>query len=111
MYTRTTRASRGLTPRRTSSALSRTRREPQQQQHSASTKPLILLSHPPLLLHSFSHPSTLSPPLLCSLQACKGTVKVVVDGEYNRNRTRVIEIWNLCQVVNKNELSSERFDE
>ena len=44
-------------------------------------------------------------------QACKGTVKAVVDGEYNRNRTRVIEIWNLCQVVNKNELSSERFDE
>ena len=44
-------------------------------------------------------------------QACKGTIKAVVDGEYTRNRTRVIEIWNLCQVVNKNELSSERFDE
>ena len=29
----------------------------------------------------------------------------------NQDHPQVIEIWNLCQVVNKNELSSERFDE
>ena len=38
-------------------------------------------------------------------------VKAAVDAEYTRNRTRVIEIWNICQVVNKNELASDRFDE
>ena len=44
-------------------------------------------------------------------QACKATVKVAVDAEYTRNRTRVIEVWNLCHVVNKNELRSDRFEE
>ena len=44
-------------------------------------------------------------------QSCKGTVKQIVDSEYHRNRTRVIEIWNICQVVNKNELQADRFDE
>jgi len=43
--------------------------------------------------------------------ACKATVKAAVDAEYTRNRTRVIEIWNITQVVNKNELASDRFDE
>ena len=43
--------------------------------------------------------------------ACKAIVKGAVDAEYNRNRTRVIEIWNICHVVNKNELASDRFDE
>ena len=32
--------------------------------------------------------------------ACKATVKAAVDAEYTRNRTRVIEIWNITQVVN-----------
>ena len=44
-------------------------------------------------------------------QSCKSIVKAAVDAEYQRNRTRVIEIWNICQVVNKNELASDRFDE
>lgn len=44
-------------------------------------------------------------------QACKATIDYVVQSEYTRNRTRVIEIWNICQVVNKNELSSDRFDD
>ena len=44
-------------------------------------------------------------------QACKSLVKAAVDAEYHRNRTRVIEIWNICQVVNKNELAADRFDE
>jgi len=43
--------------------------------------------------------------------ACKGLVKKVVDSEYTRNRTRVMEIWNICHVVNRNELAAERFDE
>ena len=38
-------------------------------------------------------------------------IKAAVDAEYNRNRTRVIEIWNLTQVVNKAELRSDRFDD
>jgi hypothetical protein len=45
------------------------------------------------------------------LQSCNATVKEAVDAEYTRNRTRVIEIWHLCQQVNKNELRSDRFDE
>ena len=45
------------------------------------------------------------------LGACNATVKAAYDAEYTRNRTRVIEIWNLCQVVNKNELRSDRFDD
>lgn len=44
-------------------------------------------------------------------QSFKGIVKAAVENEYQRNRTRVIEIWNICQVVNKNELASDRFDE
>ena len=44
-------------------------------------------------------------------QACKAFVKGVVEAEYNRNRTMVIEIWNLCHVVNKAELASDRFDD
>ena len=28
----------------------------------------------------------------------KATVKAALDAEYTRNRTRVIEIWNICQV-------------
>ena len=44
-------------------------------------------------------------------QACNGTVKAAIDAEYNRNRTRVIEIWNLCHVVNKNELKADRFED
>jgi len=43
--------------------------------------------------------------------SCKAVLKRAYDSEYTRNRTRVIEIWNLCQVVNKNELSADRFDE
>lgn len=43
--------------------------------------------------------------------SCKSIVKAAIDAEYQRNRTRVIEIWNICQVVNKNELASDRFDE
>ena len=43
--------------------------------------------------------------------ACNGTVKAAIDSEDHRNRTRVIEIWNLCHVVNKNELRSDRFDD
>ena len=42
---------------------------------------------------------------------CKAVVKETMDAEYFRNRTRIIEIWNLCQVVNKNELRTERFDD
>ena len=45
------------------------------------------------------------------LASCNGTVKAAVDAEYNRNRTRVIEIWNLCHVVNKNELKTDRFED
>ena len=43
--------------------------------------------------------------------ACNGAVKEAIDSEYVRNRTRVIEIWNLCHVVNKNELKADRFDD
>ena len=43
--------------------------------------------------------------------ACNSTVKAAVDAEYKRNRTRVIEIWNLCHVVNKNELKADRFED
>ena len=43
--------------------------------------------------------------------ACNGAVKEAIESEYNRNRTRVIEIWNLCHVVNKNELKADRFDD
>lgn len=43
--------------------------------------------------------------------SCKNVIKQVVDSEYNRNRTRVIEIWNICQQVNKAELSTDRFEE
>ena len=42
---------------------------------------------------------------------CKGLVKEVMDAEYFRNRTRIIEIWNLCQQVNKSELRTDRFDD
>ena len=44
-------------------------------------------------------------------EGMKSMVNGVIDAEYKRNRTRVIEIWNLCQVVNKNELRSDRFDD
>jgi len=44
-------------------------------------------------------------------QGCKAVVKKAVDSEYTRNRTRVIEIWNICQVVNKSELATDRFDD
>ena len=43
--------------------------------------------------------------------SCNGTVKAAIDAEYHRNRTRVIEIWNLCHVVNKNELKADRFED
>ena len=43
--------------------------------------------------------------------ACKGAIKTAVDAEYNRNRTRVIEIWHICQVVHKTELDADRFQE
>jgi len=42
-------------------------------------------------------------------QASKSVIKAAVDSEYTRNRTRVIEVWNLCHVVNKNELRPDRF--
>jgi len=38
-------------------------------------------------------------------------VKAAVDAEYERNRTRVIEVWNLVHVVHKNELKAARFDD
>jgi len=38
-------------------------------------------------------------------------IQSTVDAEYHRNRTAVIEVWNLCHVVNRNELRSDRFDE
>jgi len=41
----------------------------------------------------------------------KGTVKKAVDAEYERNRTRVIEVWNLVHVVHKNELKAARLDD
>ena len=44
-------------------------------------------------------------------EMCKGVVKEVMDAEYFRNRTRIIEIWNLCQQVNKSELRTDRFDD
>ena len=37
--------------------------------------------------------------------------KAAVEAEYTRNRTRVIEVWNLCRVINENELRSDRFEE
>ena len=43
--------------------------------------------------------------------SCKAVVKAAVESEMARNRTRVIEIWNICQVVNKAELASDRFDD
>ena len=45
------------------------------------------------------------------MTACAAIVKAAVDAEYTRNRTRVIEIWHLCHVCNKNELRSDRFDD
>lgn len=44
-------------------------------------------------------------------RASADCVKAAVDAEYNRNRTRVIEVWNLCHVVNRNELRSDRFED
>jgi len=44
-------------------------------------------------------------------KASAAVVKAAVDAEYNRNRTRVIEVWNLCHVVNRNELRSDRFED
>jgi len=41
----------------------------------------------------------------------KAVVKAAIDAEYHRNRTRVVEVWNLVHVVHKNELKAERFDD
>ena len=43
-------------------------------------------------------------------RALAARVKGAVDAEYMRNRTRVIEVWNLVHVVNKKELESDRFE-
>jgi hypothetical protein len=41
----------------------------------------------------------------------KAIVKAALDAEYQRNRTRIIEAWNLVHQVNKNELRAERFED
>jgi len=43
--------------------------------------------------------------------ANKRYVKQAVDAEYERNRTRVIEIWNLVHKVHKDELKAARLDD
>ena len=41
----------------------------------------------------------------------KRVIKTAVESEYQRNRTRVIEIWKLCHEKHKNELDEDRYDE
>jgi hypothetical protein len=43
--------------------------------------------------------------------ATKAVVRKAVDAEYERNRTRIIEVYKLCQEVHKRELKLERFDD
>jgi len=44
-------------------------------------------------------------------KALASLMKGVVDEEYLRNRTRVIEVWKLVNEVHKKELESDRFDD
>jgi len=44
-------------------------------------------------------------------KTCNNLIQKVVDEEYMRNRTRVIEVWKLVHEVNKKELENNQFDD